>query len=325
MMMADAEPDSPETRPAHPTIGLALGSGVARGWAQIGILRVLEREGIRPKVIAGTSVGAVVGGNWVAGTLDQLEIFARRLTRRSVFGLMDLSFTGSGLVGGRRLRDMLDEALRDRTIEHLPTRFAAVTTEYGTGHEVWLTRGHLATAIRASYAIPGIFEPVKVAGRWLIDGALVNPIPVSTARAMGADLVIAVNLNADQIGRSTVIADHVAEPHNTEPASAGTGLLQPVRGVAQAMSQYFSGKTAMPDGAPSIAAVMVDAINITQDRIARSRLAGDPPDVTIAPRLGRIGLFEFHRADEAIAIGAEAAEKMLPEIREAFAVLSERR
>ena len=324
-MISDDRTEAAAPRPAQPTIGIALGSGVARGWAQIGILRVLEREGIRPKVIAGTSIGAVVGGNWAAGTLDQLEIFARRLTKRSVFSLMDLSFSGSALVSGQRLRDMLDEALRDRTIENLPTRFAAVTTEFGTGHEVWLQRGHLATAIRASYAIPGIFEPVKVAGRWLFDGALVNPIPVSTARAMGADMVIAINLNSDQIGRSTVISDHVADPGAPEAVSAGTSLLQPVRGVAQAMSQYFSGKSAMPDGAPSIAAVIVDTINITQDRIARSRLAGDPPDIMIAPKLGRIGLFEFHRADEAIAIGAEAAEKMLPDIREAFAVLAERR
>ena len=324
-MTSDDHAEAPAPRPAQPTIGIALGSGVARGWAQIGILRVLEREGIRPRIIAGTSIGAVVGGSWAAGTLDQLEIFARRLTRRSVFSLMDLSFSGSALVGGQRLREMLSEALRDRTIENLPNRFAAVTTEFGTGHEVWLQRGHLATAIRASYAIPGIFEPVKVAGRWLFDGALVNPIPVSTARAMGADMVIAINLNSEQIGRSTVISVHVADPGTPDPVSAGASLLQPVRGVAQAMSQYFSGKSAMPDGAPSIAAVIVDTINITQDRIARSRLAGDPPDIMIAPKLGRIGLFEFHRADEAIAIGAEAAEKMLPDIRETFSALAARR
>ena len=315
-------------RPALPTIGLALGSGVARGWAHIGILRVLEREGIRPKVIAGTSIGAVVGGCWVAGSLDQLEIFARRLTRRSVFSLMDLNLAGTALVGGRRLKEMLQDAIGDRQITDLPAKFVAIATEFGTGHEVWLKRGHLATALRASYAVPGVFEPVKIAGRWLFDGALVNPVPVTTARGMGADLVIAINLNNEAYGRSGVISAHVNHPDTTpepEPEPAATGLLQPMRGMAAAVTQYFNGRTAQPDGAPSMLAAMVETINITQDRISRSRLAGDPPDVMISPKLAKIGLFEFHRADEAIALGAEAAERMLPEIRDAYAALSERR
>lgn len=318
-------PDNPSPRPAAPTIGLALGAGAARGWAHIGILRVLEREGIRPKFIAGTSIGAVVGGCWAAGCLDQLEIFARRLTRRSVFSLMDLSLSGSGLVGGRKLREMLDEALRDRDIEQLPTRFSAVATEYGTGHEVWLQRGHLVTAMRASYAIPGVFEPIKVSDKWLLDGALVNPIPITTARAMGADMVIAINLNNEQIGRGTVIHNHQVARPEADPAAAATadnGFLRPMR---EAMSSYFAARPPVAPGAPSIAQVMIDTINITQDRIARSRLAGDPPDVMIAPKLARVGLFEFHRADEAIAIGAEATERVLPDIREIFTALAERR
>lgn len=321
-----AKSDDAAPRPHVPTIGLALGAGAARGWAHIGIMRVLEREGIRPKILTGTSIGAVVGGSWAAGCLDQLELFARRLTKRGVFGLMDLSLSGTGLVGGRKLRDMLEEALRDRTIENLPTRFAAVATEYGSGHEIWLSRGHLVTAMRASYAIPGVFEPVKVAGRWLLDGAMVNPIPITTARAMGADLVIAVNLHSELLGRGTVIPDHSAEkPHEPPVEPNSGGFLRPVRDAANAMSQYFSAPKSGPSGAPSIAQVMIDTINITQDRIARSRLAGDPPDVMIAPKLARIGLFEFHRAEEAIAIGAEAAERMLPEIRDVFASLAERR
>ena len=316
--------DDAMPRPHVPVIGLALGAGAARGWAHIGILRVLEREGIRPKIITGTSIGSVVGGSWAAGCMDQLELFAKRLTKRSVFSLMDLSLSGSGLVGGRRLREMLEEALRDRTIENLPTRFCAVATEFGTGHEIWLQRGHLVTAIRASYAIPGVFEPVKVSGKWLLDGALVNPIPITTARAMGADLVIAVNLNSELLGRGSVIPDHAAD--QASPETGQPGFLGPVKDAASAMSHYFNGRATSPDtGAPSIAAVMVDTINITQDRIARSRLAGDPPDVMIAPKLARIGLFEFHRADEAIAIGAEAAERMLPELRDVFSALAERR
>jgi len=316
--------DDAVPRPYVPTIGLALGAGAARGWAHIGILRVLEREGIRPKILTGTSIGAVVGGSWSAGCLDQLELFARRLTKRSVFSLMDLSLSGSGLVGGRRLREMLDEALRDRTIENLPTRFAAIATEYGSGHEVWLKRGHLVTAMRASYAIPGVFEPVKVSGRWLLDGALVNPIPITTTRAMGADLVIAVNLHSELLGRGAIIPDHAAD-HDTSDSAPANSFLGPMRNAANAMSHYFNASRTAPTGAPSIAQVMIDTINITQDRIARSRLAGDPPDVMIAPKLARIGLFEFHRAEEAIAIGAEAAERMLPEIRDVFSAHAARR
>lgn len=308
-------------RPTPPVIGLALGSGVARGWAHIGVLRVLDREGIRPKIIAGTSIGAMVGGLWTAGYLDELEIFARRLTRRSVFGMLDFSLSGVGLIGGKNLREMLQQAVGDKSIEDLPTRFCAVATEYGTGHEVWLTRGHLVSALRASYAMPGVFEPVKMADRWLLDGALVNPVPVTAARGRGADLVIAINLNNEQFGRGVVSA-HVPTPVPEEPSG---GILQPMRGVAQAVTQYLSGKVSAPNGAPSIASVMVETFNITQDRIARSRLAGDPPDVMIAPKLARIGLFEFHRADEAIRIGAEATERMLPEIREAYDALAERR
>lgn len=326
-MTVEDDTPRPGGRPALPTIGLALGSGVARGWAHIGVLRVLEREGIRPKVIAGTSIGAVVGGCWVAGSLDQLEIFARRLTKRSVFSLMDLNLAGTALVGGRRLREMLQDAIGDRQITDLPAKFVAIATEFGTGHEVWLKRGHLATALRASYAVPGVFEPVKIAGRWLFDGALVNPVPVTTARGMGADLVIAINLNNEAYGRSGVISAHVNQPETVvepEPEPAA-GLLQPMRGMAAAVTQYFNGRTSHPDGAPSMLAAMVETINITQDRISRSRLAGDPPDVMISPKLAKIGLFEFHRADEAIALGAEAAERMLPEIRDAYAALSERR
>ena len=316
--------DDAMPRPHAPVIGLALGAGAARGWAHIGILRVLEREGIRPKIVTGTSIGSVVGGSWSAGCMDQLELFARRLTKRSVFSLMDLSLSGSGLVGGRRLREMMEEALADRSIETLPTRFCAVATEFGSGHEIWLQRGHLVTAIRASYAIPGVFEPVKVSGKWLLDGALVNPIPITTARAMGADLVIAVNLNSELLGRGAVIPNHAAE--QAAPEASSPGIFGPMKGAANAMSQYFNGRTTSPvTGAPSIAAVMVDTINITQDRIARSRLAGDPPDVMIAPKLARIGLFEFHRADEAIAIGMEAAERMLPELRDVFSALADRR
>lgn len=311
----------PAPRPARqrPKLGLALGGGAARGWAHIGVIRALERAGIRPDVIVGTSIGAVVGGCYAAGKLDELEAFARSLTKSRVLWLMDFHI-GSGLISGDRLRKLLERDLGDITIEALDTRFAAVATELRTGHEIWLTRGPLAEALHASYALPGIFDPVQLGGRWLFDGALVNPIPVTTTRALSAELVLAVNLNSDLFGRGTVIPDHGGHAGPVQEEMAETiaeGLFSPVMGAARSLGQ----KMARRPG-PGIASVMVDAFNITQDRIARSRMAGDPPDVHVKPRLGRIGLFDFHRAAEAIALGEEAMSHALAEIDAAAEMLA---
>ena len=197
---------APET--GQPMIGVALGGGAARGLAHIGVIRALIAKGLRPQIVAGTSIGAVVGACHAAGRLDSFEDWARRLTRSRVISYLDLSLGGSGLIGGGRLASRLDRELGDLTIDDLSARFAAIATEIGTGHEIWLTRGRLVEALRASYALPGIFAPVRIGGRWLMDGALVNPVPVSAARALGARLVIAVNLNADLFGRGTTIHDH---------------------------------------------------------------------------------------------------------------------
>ena len=311
-------PEEPDYRP--PVIGVAFGAGAARGWAHIGILNALVEAGIQPGVITGTSIGAVVGGCYAADCLSELTEFAMGLTRRRVFGLMDLHLGGSGLISGARLRTMLEQGLGDRTIESLPVRFAAVTTEFGSGHEIWLTRGHLVTAMRASYAIPGIFEPLNISGRWLFDGALVNPVPVSVARALGAEMVISVSLNADHNGRGTIIQDHHAEVPPAPPLEQPKrhrGMFSPVTNAAAAVNRM----TKRRDGVPGMAQVMVDAINITQDRIARSRLAGDPPDIALNPKLSKIGLFEFQRAEESIAIGREAVARALPEIRDVMSSL----
>jgi NTE family protein len=308
-LTGDTADKAPELRPR---LGLALGGGVARGWAHLGILRVLMREGLNPAVITGTSIGAVVGGCYASGKLDELETFARSLSRRRLVGLLDFSIGGSGLIGGDRLRRLLESNLGATRIEELPARFAAIATELGTGHEIWLTRGPLIDALRASYALPGIFNPVKLGGRWLMDGALVNPIPVTAARALGAEVVVCINLNNDaRLTRGTVIASH------------DVAVNEVTTEVPQGFRVGFFGRRS--DGAPGIGTVMVDAFNITQDRIARSRLAGDPPDLMIAPKLGKLGLFEFHRATEAIDIGAEAAEKLLPDLRELLADAAARR
>ena len=310
--------ETPARAATRPSIGLALGGGAARGFAHIGVVRTLVANGITPDVIAGTSIGALVGGCYASGHLDSLEEWARTLTRRRIFGYLDFSFAGSGLIGGSRLADRLKTTLGETTFEQLPIHFAAIATEIGTGHEIWLTRGRLAEALHASYALPGIFSPVRIAGRWLMDGALVNPVPVSAVRALGARMVIGVNLNSDLVGRGTTISSFGAD----EGVDAVVTAMQPrgLRGffsTEKSLKRQFIGTP----GRPGFTTVMMEAFNIMQDRITRARLAGDPADVLINPRLGRIGLIDFDHAGDAIAIGAEAAERALEPIADAIAAL----
>jgi NTE family protein len=308
----------------RPTIGLALGGGAARGFAHIGVMRALAAHGIVPDVIVGTSIGAVVGGCYAARELDSLEAWALGLNVRNVLSYLDISLSGAGLIRGGHLAKRLAEVLKDSRIDALPIRFAAIATEFNTGHEIWLTRGRLAEAVRASYALPGIFPPVLIGGRWLVDGALVNPVPVSAARALGARLVIAVNVNSDLFGRGTIIASHGSDDSD-EPANEAP---EP-QGMREGLRGMFSGERSLRRqvlgrrGRPGIPTVMVEAFNVMQDRITRARLAGDPPDVLISPRLGNVGWFDFHHATEAIAIGAEATEKAIDGITEAIAALSQ--
>ena len=297
-------------RRGQPLIGLALGAGAARGWSHIGVLRELAEQGIYPDVIAGTSIGAVVGGCYAAGRLDQIEAFARSLTRRRVFTLMDLSFSGASLITGERLKASLEKELDGFKIEELPIPFAAVATQVGTGHEIWLQRGSLPEAIRASYALPGIFEPVRIGDRWLFDGALVNPVPVTVCRALGAEFVIAVNVTADTMYRARVIRDDPAAARKA--AEAGPfGEKPDISFVDRILPRYFDRQAS---DAPNVATAMIDAFNIIQDRILRSRLAGDPPDATITARMEDIGMFDFHKADQLINVGRSAAKRALPNI-----------
>lgn len=310
----------PQPRVDRPSVGLVLGGGAARGFAHIGVLRTLIAKGIAPDIVVGTSIGAVAGGCFAAGALDPLEEWARHLTLRGVLGYLDVSLSGSGLITGNRLATRLEEALGKTLIEDLPTRFAAIATEIKTGHEIWITRGRVVDALRASYALPGIFPPVRIGGRWLVDGTLVNPVPVSAARALGARVVISVNLNADQFGRSSTAINLEPAPEDESPEE----MPKPQHGLAslftpeRALKRQFLGAA----GRPGIPTVMVDAFNVMQDRITRSRLAGDPPDVSINPKLGNVGWFDFHRGQEAIALGAEAAEKNIEAIAEAVAALA---
>jgi NTE family protein len=305
----------------RPVIGLALGGGAARGFAHIGILRTLIAHNIVPDVVVGTSIGAVVGGAFAAGHLDTLEEWARSLQLRNILGYLDVRLNGSGLIGGEKLAAQLEASIGRTLIEDLPLKFASVATEVRTGHEIWLTHGRVVDAMRASYALPGIFSPVLIGDRWLVDGALVNPVPVSVARAMGAEIVIAANLSTDIFTQSTTIHAHGAPADVPQAAVAAT---PPKRGFGKFFSpertvkrEFFGG-----GGRPGISSVMVDAFNIMQDRITRARLAGDPPDLLITPRVGQIGWFDFHRAGDLIDFGTRAAERSIDSIQEVIHVLA---
>ena len=220
------------------------------------------------------------------------------------------------MIGGHRLSAVLREHLGKVTIEALPKPFTCVATDLLTGHEVWLRKGDLVEMLRASFSLPGLFSPVEVGGRWLVDGALVNPLPVSVCRAMGAHVIIAVNLNADPIGR-------VRMPGQRIPRAAGFDILQALPqskaniGVGSWLRSVFGRE---PD-APSLFGTMTQSLNILLDRVTRSRLAGEPPDVSISPRLGHIGLLEFDRAAEVIAEGEAATERTLAELGEVIALM----
>ena len=307
----------------RPVIGLALGGGAARGFAHIGIVRTLLANGIVPDVVVGTSIGAVVGGAYAAGQLDTLEDWGRSLQGvRNILGYLDIRLNGSGLIGGEKLATRLQESIGQTLIEDLPVKFAAVATEVRTGHEIWLTRGRVVDAMRASYALPGIFSPILIGDRWLVDGALVNPVPVSAARALGAEIVIAANLSSDIFTYSTTVYSHGAAPEPAVPCAEETT-------AKRRFPRFFSAEKTVKreffGGAgdrPGLSSVMVDAFNIMQDRITRARLAGDPPDLLITPRVGQFGWFDFHRAEDLIALGARAAERALDSIQEAIDVLA---
>ncbi len=290
---------------------LALGGGAARGWAHIGILRGLAEAGLEPEIVVGTSIGAIVGGHYVSGRLDVLEDFARGLTRRRVFSFLDLSVSGSGLIAGQRLFDRFDDHLRDLKIEDLPVRFAAIATDLSSGQEVWLRRGCITEAVRASSAIPGIVKPVNLNGRWLVDGCLVNPIPVSVCRALGARIVVGVNLTTE-FGRGGISIGDDEEDEVTEmivdeaPITRWNG-----RGAFQLLHRQIFGRS---QGAPGITSVILNSFSIFHDRISRARLMGDPPDLLVAPDLADIGVLDFHRADEMIASGRAAIEPHIPMI-----------
>lgn len=297
-----------------PVIGLALGSGAARGWAHLGVLQELAREGIVPQVITGCSIGAFVGAAAASGDLDKLVRWAETLKWQDVVSLLDVSLRG-GLIKGQKLIDFFERNFVDRDFTELDQRFACVATELSTGREIWLHEGSVSAAVRASIALPGLMTPVLHQGRMLVDGGLVNPVPVSLCRAMGADVVIAVDLGSDMVGRA--IRRSAVEPAPVEETEAGwTERLLARFGFASDEAEATTRPLSNDDNLPSLVSVISSSINIMQVRIARSRLAGEPADLLVSPRVSQLGLMDYHRADEAIAEGVAAVARVRPLLRE---------
>lgn len=292
-----------------PRVGIALGSGSARGWAHVGVIRALEQAGIEPDLVCGTSIGALVGAAYAAGELDAFEHWLRRLGVKDVLSFLDLGLSG-GVFKGERLMEFFRTNFIDRPVEELLKPFGTVATALRTGTEVWLREGSTVDAIRASLALPALFPPVIHEGRLLVDGGLVNPVPVSLARAMGADIVIAVDLSSDILGRHFRVSPEL---------EAGTARVSEWRQVlSEKLGAIFPKRGEESPRPPSMIDVVASSIDIMQVRISRSRMAGDPPDVVVAPHVAHLGLLDFHRADVAIEEGKRAVESALPSLNMLF-------
>ena len=302
---------------AHPRIGLALGSGSARGLSHIGVIDALTEAGIEPDVVCGTSIGALVGAAYVAGRLAELRQWAETATWRQVVRLMDVRLSGGGLIDGKQVVALLRRLGIEAPIESYAKRYAAVATDLASGREVWLQTGPIDEAVRASIALPGIVAPVEIGGKWLVDGGLTNPVPISVCRALGAEVIIAVNLNGDLVGRRFDKARTV--PPVAAPSRVSTELfrrmLGQLPGVRPEQAAEAAADQPQVSSAPGYLDVLANSLNIMQDHITRTRLAGEPPDVLLVPRLGNIGLMEFTKAREAIAEGRHCVQHALPLLR----------
>jgi len=300
----------PVARPKGPRVGLALGSGSARGLAHIGVIEALTAHGIEADVVCGSSIGALVGAAYVTGRIEALETWARGITWREMARLLDLKIANGGLVEGRRLVRFLRKLQDDALIEDLDKSFAAVAADLMTGHEIWLREGSLIDAIRASMALPGILSPVLRDGHRLVDGGLVNPVPIAPCRALGAEVIIAVNLNGEIVGRRGERRARARRPRALRAEALeritkefpdslrGLGWIAPkLLGAGVDKPGYFD--------------VIFGSLNIMQDRITRSRMAGDPPELLVTPRLPDFAFFDLHRAAEAIEAGRKATQLAL--------------
>ncbi|MDH5369320.1 MAG: patatin-like phospholipase RssA [Gammaproteobacteria bacterium] len=301
----------------QPKIGIALGSGSARGWAHIGIIQELSKLGLKPDIIAGSSIGAFVGAAYASNKIDELEQWVKTLTWKKILNYIDFTVVGGGFIQGEKLIEFVGNHIEENSIELLPRQFGAVATDLNTGREIWFQKGDMLEAVRASITIPGVFTPVKVDGRWLVDGGLSNPVPVSLCRAMGADVVIAVNLNGDIVGKHNRKNNH--QNKNSDKTSNNNEKPLKLRVSSQIANSFNEQKEIFLTrlfgddmDSPGLLEVTMSSINIMQDRLTRSRMAGDPPDIILSPQLSHLGLMEFDKAAIAIEEGRASVERMRP-------------
>ncbi len=327
-------------------VALALGSGAARGWSHIGVIKALEEMGVEINMVAGTSIGSFIGAGFASGRLNELEEWVRDMGRWQVLNLLDFGFSHGGVVQGEKVFNRARELFGAINIEDLPITYGAVATDLYTGREIWLKEGDVFDASRASCSMPGLMAPTAIDGRWLVDGGLVNPVPVSLCRALGADFVIAVNLNsqlhvdtiearakhrappsdhepqADNQGHNTPIATEPSQPVDPEDEGFFRNFLSTSQNYWDSVKEKFNGPAYK---APGMFGVMAGSIDIMQERITKARLAGDPPDVLVQPKLGHIGLLEFDSGNDGIDVGYDTTIRMKDFIMSELELFNERR
>lgn len=298
-----------------PKIGLALGSGSARGLAHIGVIRAIKDAGIHVDYVAGTSIGALIGAVFASGKIDSLQDAYLAMDWKKIAYFFDVVFPKSGIIDGKKVADFLREYVHSERIEELPLSFKAIATDYDSGEEVLFETGDIIDAVRASISVPGIFTPVRIDGRVLIDGGLVNPVPVDATRKMGADIVIAVDLNHEVI---------TGKHHSQQKGQTDEGVLQTLsrlsggryKAAMERIEERLHSFDNIPtliqarewlaeESLPNIFEVLLTSINIMETQITQTRLRIDPPDVLIQPPLGDVRFLEFNRAEEIISIGYE--------------------
>jgi NTE family protein len=333
-------------------IGLALGSGAARGWAHIGVIQALEEMGIEIDVVSGCSIGSYVGAAYASGKLSELAEWVESLTDWQVFALMGVGFHKGGLVSGLKVFKALQDNFSFETFEELNKPFAAVATDLYSGREVNFMSGSVVEAVKASCAIPGLFPPLLFENRWLVDGGVVNPVPVNMCRLLGADVVIAVNLSADFRPQS-MVANPIDHGNNQKKTSdffkrsqqqiqqwfkkdgdttpdateqdiitdqeflteECLDMLEPADVEQLKTQQVPSENHIIVPPAPSIINAMTGSLDILSARVTRSRLAGDPPDILIEPQLRDFGMMEFYRAKELIEHGRASVHRIEDQIK----------
>ena len=296
--------------PQKMRLGLALGSGSARGCAHIGVIRALQEHNIQPDIVCGSSIGALVGGFYVTDHLDELEQWLGELDSYNMLRYLDIGLlAGGGFIEGRRLIDFFHhEHIGDVKIESLTSHFAAVATDLATGEEVALKQGSLLEAVRASIALPGIFTPVKQTERWLVDGGLVNPVPISVCRAMGADKVIAVNLNSDITGKHLRNGNQSSKPNRFNSPQLNQWLAKLAEYRPATLEKFLNDTS---PNQPGLFDVLASSINIMQNHITQTNYAKHPAELLLEPKLSHIGLLQFDRADEAIEVGYQCTMEAL--------------